>query len=211
MGEECNMRRKHLLIFVLVAAMATPVMLAAQFSEDTTYTSTTTTTTSRDRQGLGLGFGPILGWYRASDADGGQLTGGLAMRLKLGPALGVEGSITYRQEKYNQGAVTARSWPLMVTGLIYPLPVIYGAIGAGWYNTTFDYDQNILPLNAGNSETVQKFGWHFGGGLELPLGSASFVADIRYVFLNYDFKQLPGTGSTNNDFYVISAGILFGL
>jgi opacity protein-like surface antigen len=99
---------------------------------------------------------------------------------------------------------------VMVTGLIYPLPIVYGAIGAGWYSVTYDYDQSILPLLV--DETTQKVGWHFGGGVELPVGSSFILTgDIRYVFLNYNFKQIPGSTDMKSNFTVITVGILFGL
>ena len=159
----------------------------------------------------GAYLGPQLGIYNARDADNAKLMGGAALRLNLSPALGIEGSINYREEEYAQGKVTARSWPVMVTGLLYPVPVLYGAIGVGWYNTTLDYDGGKIGREI-NSETKQKFGWHFGGGVELPVGStAKLVGDIRYVFLNYNFKALPGSNGVNSDFYVITAGLLFGL
>lgn len=157
-----------------------------------------------------ISIGPQVGYYRAQDADQGNFTGGAALRLKLVPLLGAEASIGYRQEKYADDLLTVRSWPVMVTGLIYPLPMIYGAMGFGWYNTTIDYDQDRVPLL--EDETVQKIGWHFGGGAELPLGTrVKLTADIRYVFLNYDFKEIPGSGELKSNFYVITAGLLFGL
>jgi opacity protein-like surface antigen len=157
-----------------------------------------------------IGLGPQVGYYKVRDADQGNVMGGLALRVKLLPAIGVEGSINYRQEKYADGEVTVRSWPVMVTGLIYPLPFVYGAVGAGWYNTTIDYDQNKLPLI--EDETTQKIGWHFGGGVELPAGpKLKLTADIRYVFLNYDFKKVPGRDDLNSNFYVVTVGLLFGL
>jgi len=157
-----------------------------------------------------IGIGPQVGYYRAQDADQGNLTGGVALRLKLVPFLGAEASIGYRQEKYADELLTVRSWPVMVTGLIYPLPMIYGAMGFGWYNTTIDYDQDRAPLL--KDETAQKIGWHFGGGVELPVGARfKLTADIRYVFLNYDFKEIPGSGDLKSNFYVITAGLLFGL
>jgi opacity protein-like surface antigen len=159
---------------------------------------------------LGIGIGPQVGYFRVQDADQGNFTGGAAVRLKLVPFLGAEASIGYRQEKYVDGLLTVRSWPVMVTGLIYPFPMIYGAMGFGWYNTTIDYDESRLPLL--KDETMQKVGWHFGGGVELPLGSSvKLTADIRYVFLNYDFKEIPGHGDMSSNFYVITAGLLFGL
>lgn len=169
-------------------------------------------TRERYSSGVGLGFGPIVGWYKARDADDGRFTGGAALRLKLSPSFAVEGSLTYRHEEYADGAIKARSWPVQVTGLLYPFPIIYGAVGAGWYNTTITYDRVRLADQNLEDQTSGEFGWHFGGGVELPLGeSASLTADIRYVFLNYDFRELPGTGDTNSNFFVISAGVLFGL
>lgn len=156
-----------------------------------------------------VSLGPQVGYYKAQDSEG-NFMGGVAWRFKLMPVLGLEASINYRQEKYADNTLTVRSWPVMVTGLIYPLPIVYGAIGAGWYNTTFDYDQDKLPSL--KDETTQEFGWHFGGGVELPVGSKfKLTADIRYVFLNYDFKEIPGSGDLKSNFYVITAGLLFGL
>jgi opacity protein-like surface antigen len=157
-----------------------------------------------------ISLGPQVGYYKARDADKGSYMGGVAWRLKLMPVLGVEASINYRQEKYANDALTVRSWPVMVTGLIYPLPIVYAAIGAGWYSLTFDYDQSKYPFL--KDETTQKVGWHFGGGVELPVGSNfKLTGDIRYVFLNYDFKQIPGSGDLKSNFTVITVGFLFGL
>jgi opacity protein-like surface antigen len=158
-----------------------------------------------------IGIGPQLGYYRAQDADEGNFMGGLALRLRMLPLIGVEASINYRQERYADDAVTVRSWPVMVTGLVYPLPFIYGAMGVGWYRTTFDYDQSRFPLQNLADETNQEFGWHFGAGAELPVGpSFRLTGDIRYVFLDYDFQQVPGLGNVDSNFYVVTAGLLFG-
>lgn len=209
------MRRRMVLIMMVV--LAVPAMMIAQAGDDTTTqgsssttTVTTSTSTSASANHGAIGFGPVLGWTRANGSDAGKITGGAALRMHLSPALGLEGSIMYRQDKYNNGAVTASTWPVQVTGLIYVVPMIYGAIGAGWYHTTYDYDMNVYPAGT-TSETQTQFGWHFGGGVEVPLGGASFTADIRYTFLNYDFKQLPGTGGTNANFFSLNFGLLFGL
>ena len=159
----------------------------------------------------GAYLGPQLGIYSAKDADNAKLLGGAALRLRLSPGLGVEGSINYREEDYAGGRVSVKSWPVMVTGLIYPFPMLYGAIGAGWYNTTFDYDAGKIGREI-SSRTEQKFGWHFGAGAELPVGaSAKLVGDIRYVFLNYNFEQFPGSSNLSANFYVITVGLLFGI
>ncbi len=162
----------------------------------------------------GLGFGPLAGYFKSADADQGEYMGGAALRLKLTKSLAVEGSIMYRQEKYGGGALTVRSWPVMATGLFYLLPpVLYGAVGAGWYNTTLDYDQSKMGGSVMvKDETTQEFGWHFGGGVEIPFGQGTHIyGDIRYVFLDYDFSQLPGSEGMNSDFYIISVGILWGM
>jgi len=162
----------------------------------------------------GIGFGPQLGIYKVHDQEGARLMGGASLRIKLSEALGVEGSINYRHDEYSDGMVEATSWPVMVTGLIYPLPIIYGAIGAGWYNTSIEY--NLPPGFLGGpgvitDETKQEFGWHFGGGAELPVGeTVKLVGDVRYVFLDYEFESFPGT-EANSNFFVITAGLLFGL
>ncbi|MDZ7721554.1 MAG: outer membrane beta-barrel protein [candidate division KSB1 bacterium] len=150
-----------------------------------------------------------VGYYKAQDADG-NFMGGVAWRFKFTPMLGLEASINYRQEKYANDALTIRSWPIIMSGLIYPTPLAYGAIGAGWYNTTMDYDQEKFSFL--KDETKQEFGWHFGGGTELPVGSnLKLTGDIRYVFLDYDFKEIPGSSNLESNFYVITIGLLFGL
>ena len=162
-----------------------------------------------DQQHGRIGFGPQVGFFKSQDSDGSRVMPGAALRIKLGGALGLEGSINYREEEFGNGRATVKSWPVMVTGLIYPIPRIYGAIGAGWYNTTIEYHIPLLPIA---DEEKQRFGWHFGGGVEIPMGNvASLVGDIRYVFLDYDFQHFPGTNGTNANFYVISVGLLFGI
>lgn len=158
-----------------------------------------------------LGLGPRAGYYKTTDADNGEWMIGAGLRLKMG-FLGFEGSIDYRAEKYANGLLTVRSWPVMASLLIYPLPVIYGVAGAGWYNTTFDYDQNKMVTRHIEDETSQEIGWHFGGGIELPLGKKTkLAADIRYVFIDYDFSEVPGSSELESDFYAITITLFWGL
>lgn len=150
-------------------------------------------------------LGPVVGYHKAQGADDGKFMGGAMLRFKLTPGFGVEGSVNYRQEKFNDGALTVRSWPVTASALIYPLPMLYGAIGAGWYNTTYEVEAT------GVDETNQETGWHFGGGVEVPIAtSVKLTGDFRYVFLNYDFDDVPVV-EVDRDFYVITAGFLFGL
>lgn len=157
-----------------------------------------------------VGIGPQIGFYKAKDADRAMGMGGLSMRLKLSDGFGMEGSINFRKERYYNGALNVNSWPVMVTGLFYLAPVVYGAVGAGWYNSSIEY---TFPSGTTViSETQQEVGWHFGGGVELPLGiNAKIIADLRYVFLDYDFTNFPGSGGVNSNFYVMTIGILFGI
>ena len=153
-----------------------------------------------------VSFGPQIGFSKASDTDAKVLYGA-ALRAKFLPALGVEGSINYRQEEFAGDTGTMRSWPVQVTGLFYPVSVVYAAVGAGWYNTTFDYDDSVVL----SDDTQQEVGWHFGGGLELPLGEVmKFTGDIRYVYLDYDFETVPGSNA-QDDFYMVTGGLLFNL
>lgn len=157
-----------------------------------------------------VSFGPQFGYSKAQDADKGSYISGAAFRMKLTNVLSVEASIDYREENYANDALAVRSWPVMATCLIYPLPMVYGAVGAGLYSLTYDYDQSKLPLL--RDVTTQKFGLHFGGGAELPFGSSFILTgDIRYVFLHYGLKEILGKGDLKNNFFVITIGFMFGL
>ena len=158
-------------------------------------------------------FGPNLGIQRTSGADGSNYLVGATLRLKLMPAIGVEGNVGYRQEKFGSGALTVKQWPVTATGLLYPVPIIYGGLGAGWYNTTFDYSStyNLLGIT---DETTQKFGWHLAAGVELPASpSVKLFGDVRYVFLDYKLKALPDAvlDGAKSNFYSINVGLLFRL
>lgn len=156
-------------------------------------------------------LGPQIGVFNAIDADEAYVMGGAAARLKFADIFGLEASINFRQEKYLNNSVTVKNWPVMVTGMVYPLPYVYGAIGAGWYNTSYTYNNNLLGLNL-SSESQQEFGWHFGGGIEIPVGNVGkIVGDLRYVFLDYDFSEFPGSNNVNADYYALTLGFLFAL
>lgn len=168
---------------------------------------TTMMTTNAEAQVLSLG--PQIGYQKARGAEEGKLMGGAALRLRLASKFKIEGAINYRQEKFAGGNLMVRSWPVTVTGLIYALPVVYGSLGAGWYNTRFEYASANPRIAV--EDTRQEIGWHFGGGVEIPLGKSTKLAgDLRYVFLNYDFDQVPGV-QLDSDFYMVTVGMQFGL
>ncbi len=158
-------------------------------------------------------LGPHLGIQKGQDAQDANYLAGATLRLKFSPVLGAEGDIGYRQEKYGSGAVTVRDWPVTVTGLIYPLSVLYGGVGGGWYFTTLDYSQALNQAGI-DDETTQKFGWHLVAGVEFPVSPRiRLFGDVRYVFLDYKFKNLPGAvlDGKKADFYSINLGLLFQL
>lgn len=158
-----------------------------------------------------LYLGPQIGVFNAIDSDQASSMGGLSARVKFGELFGAEASINYRQEKYLNNSLTVKNWPIMFTGLIYPIPYVYGAIGAGWYNVSYSYNNELIGLNL-TTDTQNEFGWHFGGGVEIPLGSRiKVVGDLRYVFLNYDIQGFPENDNINADYYVFMVGVLFGL
>ena len=152
-------------------------------------------------------IGPHVGWYKAKDADDGKPMFGGALRLKLTNAIGFEGTIDYRQEEYRNGSILAKTWPVMLTGLFYATPNIYGAAGIGWYNSQIEFRNDLSQVSDRSS---QKFGWHFGAGLEIPLTERVMInTDFRYTFLNYDFGEVPGAGEIRSDFFAVTAGMLF--
>jgi opacity protein-like surface antigen len=158
-----------------------------------------------------VNFGPHLGIQKSQGSDKANYLVGATLRLKLMPVLGAEADIGYRQEKYGSDALTVKDWPFTVTGLLYPLPIIYGGVGAGWYNTTFDY-ADIYNQAGFDDETTQEFGWHLAAGIELPASpKIKLFGDIRYVFLDYEFKDLPDAvlDGVKSNFYSINVGLLF--
>lgn len=160
-----------------------------------------------------LYIGPHLGIQKSDGAEDANYLVGATLRMKLMPIIGIEGDLGYRQEKYGNNAVTVRNWPVTVTGLLYPLPFAYGGIGGGWYNTTFDYADTYNDAGF-DDETTQEFGWHLAAGVELPASPRFKVfGDVRFVFLDYKFKELPNAvmEGKDSDFYSLNFGILFRL
>ena len=159
-------------------------------------------------------FGPQVGFYKLHGSNESRTMGGLAMRLRFSDNFGIQGSINYREVSYLNGSIRTQSWPVLLTGQYFFSPHIFGLVGSGWYNTSIDYLYPSLnpPGTIFVEERKQEFGWHFGGGIELPLGlGTKIVSDIKYVFLDYAFNNFPGAGGVNSNFYVISVGLLFGL
>ncbi len=105
--------------------------------------------------------------------------GGAQVRLHLGQIFAVEGSVDYREKKFDN--TFTRTYPVQVSGLIYLLPgkrlspFLLG--GGGWY-----YTQVKGP--GGFDDTQNRFGLHAGGGLQWMLNHHwSIDGTYRYVWL----------------------------
>ncbi len=156
-----------------------------------------------------VAIGAQVGFQKASDADNGNPMYGGLIRVKLTNAVGFEGSINYRQEEYHNDEIKVSNWPVQISGLFYPVEDLYGVVGVGWYNTNIKYSGSLSDVA---DKTSQKFGWHFGAGIDIPLSEKAFIfGDFRYVFLNYNFTDVPGGGEISSDFFMLNAGIMFAI
>lgn len=131
----------------------------------------------------GFGLGPRGGFYDARDGDEGTFTGGLQARMRVLPFLGIEGSVDYHQSEFANGTMEVRTYPVMVSGLLYffPNPVIspYLLAGVGWHFQDIEFQ-------TGTDRSTQ-FGGQAGAGFDIPLGSHTTLdLDVRYIFLNFD-------------------------
>ncbi|MBN2357426.1 outer membrane beta-barrel protein [candidate division KSB1 bacterium] len=157
-----------------------------------------------------IGVGPRVGYYEAQDADAGRYFVGAVARFNLF-GIGAEAAIDYRSEKYDDGKLTVQSWPVTLSVLYYPLPIVYGVAGVGWYHTTAKYDEEKLGFKI-KDQTSTEMGYHVGVGVQLPIGmSSKIAADVRYVFLNYDLENTADMGKQDADFYAVTISLLWGL
>ena len=104
--------------------------------------------------------------------------------------------------------MTVKQWPVTVSALFYPLPILYGLAGTGWYNTTYEYDVSGTGMEMADEETEQVMGYHIGAGVELPILSPTITADVRYVFLDYDLGQ--GFQEVDANFVVFTVSLFWG-
>jgi opacity protein-like surface antigen len=148
-----------------------------------------------------ISLGPQLGFIKSTDADQTSLMPGLAARLSL-LGFGIEGSVYYKYENFENGSVKTKSYPINITLLWKVLPLFHAEGGIGWYNTKID--ANILDVV--HSETKSNAGYHIGAGMELPLSGVTLTADIRYVFLNIGSAE-----SFKSNFTAVMIGVLFTL
>jgi len=131
---------------------------------------------------------------------GGQL------RIR-GPVFGVEGAVDYRSEELVSG-VDLKTWPVTASALIYPIPMLYGLAGVGWYHSTLAFDTDLI-----DDQTSSEIGYHVGAGAELPVAAGLALAmDVRWVFIEYDFDRVDefeDLGNADSDYMTAHAGILY--
>lgn len=150
---------------------------------------------------FGLGFRG--GWYKAQDANDGKVYGGLQARLKLFPALAIEGLVDYHPEQSFPGNRKVTSYPVLVSALFYLIPGAkvspYLLGGVGWYYSKVEDSQGSTWTN--------DFGAHVGGGVDIPLSSKIVLnADLRYYFLDFNDQKVKDLEANG---YIASVGITF--
>jgi hypothetical protein len=146
-------------------------------------------------------IGPQVGFVKSIDADNTTLMPGLAVRLNL-LGFGIEGSMYYKSEEFQNGAVKTKSYPINLTAMFHLLPIIHGEVGVGWYNTQIDFSN---PISSIKNETKNNAGYHLGVGTQIPLGNIYLTGDLRYVFLD-----ISSVASFKSNFYVVMVGAMIG-
>uniref|UniRef100_A0A832IAN1 Porin family protein n=1 Tax=Eiseniibacteriota bacterium TaxID=2212470 RepID=A0A832IAN1_UNCEI len=146
---------------------------------------------------------PSIGIAHSVAADENRTMLGLELRGNLAPMVKTGIGVGYRSEDAFDGALTVRTIPVTASLWLSPLPTLYAGGGAGMYFTTLSFGDAIaLP-----DQSDEQFGWHLGGGMNVPLGPvAALDLHGRYVFLQ-DEVGAPQTGTFDPDFWMASAGV----
>jgi hypothetical protein len=160
-----------------------------------------------------LGIGGHLGYFEVSDDGEKTVFGGGHVRLRLPILLSFEGALDYRPSASRDvtgvpgGELDVTTYPITISALGYPFPGLYLLAGIGWYNTTIELTDSGISTGP-SSYTNDNFGSHFGAGLDLPIGSnTSLNGDVRYVFLDYDVRDLDVAELSDLDANYISFGV----
>jgi opacity protein-like surface antigen len=135
-----------------------------------------------------IGIGARVGALQSEDADDPSAYGGAQLRWRLGPVLGLEASIDYRREEFDNGATEIRSYPILASVLLYPFPLgplqPYAIGGVGWYFSR-------IEIKDGPHDETRRFGAHVGAGLDLPIAPKVVLnGDIRWIFYDVDSKEI---------------------
>jgi opacity protein-like surface antigen len=150
---------------------------------------------------------PAIGLSKPVDGDQDAKTfGSLAIRGDLLGPVKAEIGASYRSETQSDGLLKRRIWPITASLWLSPVPMLYAGGGVGWYYTTFDYDQDRIPIPI-DDETKQEFGVHLGGGLKIPLApSVGIDLHGRYVMMREQTSRLVPE-KFDPDFWSTSVGL----
>jgi hypothetical protein len=182
-------------------------LIAAGVAVFVAFPQTSSANGTERRTNWGVGIGPRYTYVMIQDSDETLHMGGAFLRARSA-FVGIEGSIDYHEEELPFDA-ELRSWPVRASLLVYPLAPVYALAGLGWYNATLDYPGGF-PLD---DETDSQLGYHFGAGFEIPIANdISFTSDIRWLFIDYDFDEIPeSVGEVDADAITVNAGLAIGL
>ncbi len=150
-----------------------------------------------------ISVGPQLGLFKTVDADKVELLPGGAVRINF-DKVSIEGAFYSKTEKYFNGEMVAKSNPVVITGIFYVLPFVYGEFGIGWYNTKYDYSDSMAVAFGVKSETTKDKGYHLGAGAQLNVGPFLLTGDLRYVFLNSS-----STVFVKSSYYTLVVGLMY--
>lgn len=150
----------------------------------------------------GVTLGGRAAYYRPKDADHGTLNGGAQLRLHFVPAIAVEGSVDYRQNKF--GDTTVDVFPVQASLLLYLTPGFvvspYILGGVGWYYTRVQ-----------DGATTNRYGPHAGAGLEAALARHWTVdGSFRYLWtqsLDAPTAASPAGKNFSDKGFMLTAGL----
>lgn len=175
--------------FVIAAAVLTPARAFAEGSEA--------------EIARGFSIGGNATYFRAKDADHGNISPGAQVRIHLSPMFALEGAIDYRKEQF--GSTVVDVYPVQASLLVYLLPnsrfTPYLLGGGGWY-----YTHVRSP-----DHTQYRFGPHAGAGLKLSLNrSWSIDGSYRYLWtrdINSEDATHPAGRNFSDNGFMLTAGL----
>ena len=184
----CRRTHGRIAVLVLLAAVLVPVNA---FADD-----------AQIAQGISVGGRAM--YFRAKDADRGNLSPGVQVRMHLSPMFALEGSIDYRKEQF--GGTVVDVYPVQASLLMYLMPgsrlTPYLLGGGGWYYT------QVRPPH---QHTQYRFGPHAGAGLKLSLNNHwSVDGSYRYLWtrdINSEDAAHPAGRNFSDNGFMLTAGL----
>ena len=153
-----------------------------------------------------LSIGPQAGFVKTANTDKAILMPGGAIRLNFSE-ISIECAVYQKSETLNSGSINIKSYPIQFTGIVNMFPYINLEMGIGFYNTKIDYSQDVYT--GVDSETSHKLAYLAGIGSQLEFGRLTFTLDVRYIFVDLDLNNISTPTTMNNDFFNVSAGVMY--